>query len=97
MIVDAIQKFMLNSEQERAFKIVANHVVTPGAEQLMMFLGGMGGTGKSQVIRALMHFFKSRNESHRFVVLAPTGTAAALCRVQLIIHFWVCPLMVKKR
>src|SRR3984885_12624838 len=25
-----------------------------------------------------MEFFKSRNESHRFVVLAPTGTAAAL-------------------
>ena len=25
-----------------------------------------------------MQFFKSRNESHRFVVLAPTGTAAAL-------------------
>ena len=38
----------------------------------------MGGTGKSQVIKALMDFFKSRNESHRFVVLAPTGTAAAL-------------------
>ena len=25
-----------------------------------------------------MDFYKSRNESHRFVVLAPTGTAAAL-------------------
>jgi len=25
-----------------------------------------------------MDFFKSRNESHRFVVLAPTETAAAL-------------------
>src|SRR6202790_4921789 len=32
----------------------------------------------SQVIKALMDFFKSRNESHRFVVLAPTRTAAAL-------------------
>ena len=38
----------------------------------------MGGTGKSQVIRALMKFFKDRNESHRFLVLAPTGSAAAL-------------------
>src|ERR1700728_1715170 len=38
----------------------------------------MGGTGKSQVIKALMHFFKIRNESHHFAVLAPTGTAAAL-------------------
>jgi len=78
LIEDAIQIFSLNSEQERSFRIVANHAVTPGAEQLIMYLGGMGGTGKSQVIKALMHFFKSRNESHRFVVLAPTGTAAAL-------------------
>src|SRR5882762_1270740 len=78
LIEDVIGKFKLNSEQERAFRIVANHAVTPGAEQLIMYVGGMGGTGKSQVIKALMDFFKSRNESHRFVVLAPTGTAAAL-------------------
>ena len=78
LIEDVIQKFSLNPEQERAFRIVANHAVAPGAEQLIMYLGGMGGTGKSQVIKALMQFFKSRNESHRFVVLAPTGTAAAL-------------------
>jgi hypothetical protein len=78
LIEDVIQKFLLNSDQERAFRIVSNHAVTPGAEQLIMYLGGMGGTGKSQVIKGLMHFFKSRNESHRFVVLAPTGTAAAL-------------------
>jgi len=67
LIEDVIQIFSLNSEQERSFRIVANHAVTPGAEQLIMYLGGMGGTGKSQVIKALMHFFKSRNESHRFV------------------------------
>ena len=52
LIEDVIQKFLLNSEQERAFRIVANHAVTPGAEQLMMYLGGMGGTRKSQVIKS---------------------------------------------
>ena len=78
MIEDVIQKFLLNSDQERAFRIVANHAVTPGVKQLIMYLVGMGGTGESQVIKALMPFFKSRNEFHRFVVLAPTGTAAAL-------------------
>ncbi len=72
------KKFMLNKEQERAFRIIANHAVTPQSEQLKMYLGGMGGTGKSQVIKALMRLFKARNESHRFVVLGPTGTAAAL-------------------
>ena len=78
LIEDVIEKFELTSEQERAFRVVANHAVAPGSEQLIMYVGGMGGTGKSQVIKALMDFFKSRNESHRFVVLAPTGTAAAL-------------------
>src|ERR1700733_11807065 len=78
LIEDVIGKFELTSEQERAFRIISNHAVTPGSEQLTMHVGGMAGTGKSQVIKALMDFFKSRNESHRFVVLAPTGTAAAL-------------------
>src|ERR1700683_578827 len=78
LIEDVIEKFELTSEQERAFRIIANHAVTPGSEQLMMYVGGMGGTGKSQVIKALMDFYKSRNKSHRFAVLAPTGTAAAL-------------------
>ena len=34
--------------------------------------------GKSQVIKALSHFFTSRNEAHHFIIVAPTGTAAAL-------------------
>ena len=43
-----------------------------------MYLGGMGGTGKSQVIKALSQFFTGRNEAHHFITVAPTGTAAAL-------------------
>ena len=43
-----------------------------------MYIGGMGGTGKSQVLKALKCFFELRKESHRFVVVAPTGNAAAL-------------------
>jgi PIF1-like helicase len=78
LIQNVVEKFELTSEQERAFRIIANHAVAPGSEQLIMYVGGMAGTGKSQVIKALMDFFKSRNESHRFVVVAPTGTAAAL-------------------
>jgi hypothetical protein len=78
LIDHTVNGYILNTEQERAFRIIANHAVTPQSEQLKMYLGGMGGTGKSQVIKALIHMFKSRNESHRFVVLGPTGTAAAL-------------------
>ena len=61
------------------------------SEQLKMYLGGMG-TGKSQVIKALKHYFDNKNESHRFVILGPTGTSAALlggstleCRLIVVI------------
>ena len=43
-----------------------------------MYVSGMGDSGKSHVIKALADFFKSRNKSHRFEILAPTGTVAAL-------------------
>ena len=47
-----IQKFKLNTEQERAFRIVANHATINNPTQLKMYLGGMGGTGKSQNIKS---------------------------------------------
>ena len=78
LIDTTVTKFLLNEEQERAFRIIANHATGPKTEQLLMYLGGMGGTGKSEVIKALVHFFKQRNELHHFVVLGPTGTSAAL-------------------
>ena len=70
--------FSLNDEQDRAFRIIANHMCNPYSEQLKMYIGGMGGTGKSRVLHALLAFLHHRNELHRCVVVAPTGTAAAL-------------------
>ena len=78
IIDNTVSKFLLNTEQERAFRIIANHASSKKPEQLKMYLGGMAGTGKSQVIKALIAFFQTRNESHRIVVMAPTGNAAAL-------------------
>ncbi|KAF9458814.1 P-loop containing nucleoside triphosphate hydrolase protein, partial [Collybia nuda] len=77
-INDIVTKYNLNTDQNRAFLIVANHAATESSDQLKMYIGGMGGTGKSQVLRALMEYFEQRNESHRFVVVAPTGSAASL-------------------
>ena len=78
-LIDAIVvEFSLNKEQERAFRIIANHAASSSSEQLKMYLGGMGGTGKSQVIKAVMTMFERKKESHRFIVLALTGSAAAL-------------------
>src|SRR5882762_5085314 len=78
IIDNTVTDFSLNTEQERAFRIIANHASTEKPEQLIMYIGGMAGTGKSQVIKALTAFFEKRNESHRIVITAPTGTAAAL-------------------
>ncbi|KAF9563127.1 hypothetical protein CPC08DRAFT_633275, partial [Agrocybe pediades] len=75
---DIVKTFNLNQEQERAFRIIANHASCVAPDQLKMYLGGMGGTGKTQVIKALIELFKRKNQSHRFIVLGPTGTAAAL-------------------
>ncbi|TFK63277.1 hypothetical protein BDN72DRAFT_776049, partial [Pluteus cervinus] len=71
-------QFQLNDEQERAFFIVANHMTNPYAMQLKMYIGGPAGTGKSQVLKALMSFLESQGRKHEFLILAPTGSAAAL-------------------
>ncbi|KAI0324867.1 hypothetical protein GY45DRAFT_1213321, partial [Cubamyces sp. BRFM 1775] len=46
-----------NPEQERAFHIVAEHVAA-GGEQLMMYIAGVGGTGKTHVIHAILRLFE---------------------------------------
>ena len=77
-IDNTVKEFNLNLEQERAFRIIANHATMNKTNQLKMYLGGMGGTGKSQVIKSLISFFEKSNEVHRIMILAPTGSAASL-------------------
>ena len=57
LMVNSIKKYLLNTEQERAFHIIANHATMEQPDKLRMYLGGMGGTGKSQVIKALIYIF----------------------------------------
>ena len=78
VIDNVVLEFMLNEEQERGFRIISNHVASSRGGQLKMYLGGMAGTGKSQALKALASYFAARNESHHFVIVAPTGSAAAL-------------------
>ncbi|KAJ7122696.1 hypothetical protein C8R43DRAFT_1090749 [Mycena crocata] len=68
----------LNREQERAFRIVADHASSPQPTPLKMYIGGMGGSGKSAVFNAVIEFFVARKEAYRFVVVGPTGSTAAL-------------------
>ncbi len=69
--------YSLNKEQERAFKIITNHATCNTTERLQMYLGGMAGTGKSQVLKAVTKFFEDIGQSGQIVLLAPTGSAAA--------------------
>ena len=70
--------YNLNQEQQCAFHIIANHASLPSQKQLLMYIGGMGGTGKTRVLNAVMTFFREREELRRFKIVAPTGSAAAL-------------------
>lgn len=78
LLHDTIASFTLNEEQTRAFSMAARYLHHHETSQLLMYLGGMGGTGKSRVLLAIMSFLDNRSESHRFIVLGPTGSSAAL-------------------
>ncbi|EMD30856.1 hypothetical protein CERSUDRAFT_20322, partial [Gelatoporia subvermispora B] len=69
--------FNLNNEQARAFRIICAKLMGLRSEPLLMYLGGMAGTGKSQVLHACIAFLRDRNELRRFLMMAPTGSAAA--------------------
>lgn len=47
-------------------------------EQLIMYLGGAGGTGKSRVVQALVDFARRWHSSASVVITASTGIAAVL-------------------
>ncbi|KAF6753998.1 hypothetical protein DFP72DRAFT_813426, partial [Ephemerocybe angulata] len=70
----------LNEEQERAFRIVANHSVSVTPSPLLIYIAGMGGTGKTRVIDTVRRWFDARSEANRMIVLAPTGAAASVVR-----------------
>ncbi|KAF8206355.1 hypothetical protein K438DRAFT_1578096, partial [Mycena galopus ATCC 62051] len=67
-----------NPEQERALRIVANHFISGTDDQLLMYVGGVGGTGKSHIIEAIVELFNQCGYSERLLVSAPTGCAAVL-------------------
>ncbi|KAI0351716.1 hypothetical protein OH77DRAFT_1498333 [Trametes cingulata] len=76
VLATTLEHFTLNAEQRLAFTIVAYAVQHHSHEPLHMILAGMAGTGKSEVLKALISFMEARNERGRLLVLAPTGSSA---------------------
>ena len=77
LMMRVVHDFSLNPAQRRAFALIASRLVSANPTPLRMYIGGMGGTGKSRVVNALTAFFAHRGEPFRFRVMAPTGSAAA--------------------
>ncbi|CAF4825239.1 unnamed protein product, partial [Rotaria socialis] len=77
-------EFTLNREQRAAFMIITGHLdgdsrcrTGDNNGQLIMCIPGCGGTGKSQLIRALTKYFLVTKRIQMMRKLAPTGIAAA--------------------
>ena len=52
--------------------------ILPATQQLLMYLGGSGGTGKSRVIQAVVDFARRWHSSSAIVICASCGAAAVL-------------------
>jgi hypothetical protein len=76
------ESLTLNRRQSIAFRLLCRHLdrvhrCGKDTPQLCQFVGGEGGTGKSRVIEAIVALFASKGMSHRLLVTATSGTAAA--------------------
>ncbi|KAJ6470907.1 hypothetical protein C8R45DRAFT_937068 [Mycena sanguinolenta] len=67
-----------NQEQERAIRIIAEHFLFGMEKQLLLYIAGVGGAGKSHVIKAVVEFFRRCSVSDSMLLSAPTGCAAVL-------------------
>ena len=80
IVENTIAKYSLNREQKIAFESAIENVVKrhrgEQTEQFLAFVGGPGGTGKSQVIKAIVHFHKKMKLKRALKLCANTGTAA---------------------
>jgi len=76
MINNTMRQFGLNSEQSRAFILIAEASQTRHQEPLRMLLAGPVGTGKSRVIQAIESLFAQQGQRHRLRLCSFAGVAA---------------------
>jgi hypothetical protein len=74
--------FTLNRRQSIALRLICRQLDRVcrderGTPQLCQYIGGEGGTGKSRIIKAVIELFASKRISHRLLVTATSGAAAA--------------------
>ncbi len=81
IVQNVAAEFNLNKKQKQAFELIATNVIKIlnclDVNQRLVYLGGAGGTGKSQVIKAIRHLHEILKVSYSIKISAYTGTAAA--------------------
>lgn len=84
MFQSVIKKFMLNIEQMTCLWLVFSQLVFESNKQLLCSVSGEAGTGKSQVIKAIVHLLDIMGFSKKLKVCASTGSAASKLSGQTI-------------
>lgn len=81
----------LKADQLRAHNIVAKHLSLflhgAGEDQLLMYVTGAGGTGKTVLIKRIMKTFVNAGAEHLLATTATTGIAATPINGQTL-HSW---------
>ena len=77
---EIIRRFSLNRKQKYAFEIAIKNVIkrerNEETQQFLCYIGGPGGTGKSQLIKAIVAFHEEIKIKRKLKMCAYTGTAA---------------------
>ena len=77
---EIINERTLNKKQKESFLMITDNIIKrhfkEETEQLVGYVGGPGGTGKSHVINAVREFCKRMKVEHTLKLSANTGTAA---------------------
>ncbi|KAH7908090.1 hypothetical protein BJ138DRAFT_1013451, partial [Hygrophoropsis aurantiaca] len=69
-----------NEEQLMALHMIGGHFIECEEEQLLLYIAGIGGSGKSHIINAVVELFDRCGASDKLLLSAPTGAAAVLIR-----------------
>lgn len=86
-----------NAEQAAALRIVGDHLLSKSPEQLLMYVAGVGGTGKSHVVKAIIDLFSRCDVRSRLLLSAPTGIASVLIGGYTIHALTMLPKSTKRR
>ena len=77
---EIMDRYLLNRKQRVAFETAVTNVIkrenNEQTEQILAYIGGPGGTGKSQVIKAIVAFHEELKAKNKIRMTACTGTAA---------------------